>query len=593
MRKMGEKSQYDKFPEVAIAGGEQEAWQGWPQVVSAVQAALAARRGQKTVLVVECYHGVAQRELLAKLLMPLRPAALFDAAEARRSPAEIDALIDADLTDDPVFGRISTRELADFFDPDKRLRLKQAIAAVRRGLVVVVGTGAALMADGDLLIYADLARWEIQQRFRRGGLGNWGADNATADLAARYKRAFFVDWRVLDRHKTPLLQRADFLLDTHQAGLPRLVSGAAFHAGLRQVARQPFRVVPFFDPGVWGGQWMKHQFDLDPAAANYAWCFDCVPEENSLLMRFGDVRIEIPALDLVLLYPQALLGEAVYARFGAEFPIRFDLLDTVGGQNLSLQVHPTPPYIRQQFGMTYTQDESYYILAAEPEASVCLGVKTGTQPDEMTAALAQAGQGGNDFDDRRFINHLPARRHDHFLIPAGTVHCAGAGSVVLEISATPYIFTFKLWDWGRLGLDGRPRPLHLHHGREVIDWQRDTAWVTRELVNRVEPVAAGPGWQEERTGLHPGQFIETRRHWFSVPVLHHTEGRVNVLNLIEGEEAVVESPSGHFAPFVVHFAETFIIPAAVGAYRIRPSGRSLGQRLGTLKAWVREEETVC
>ncbi|PLR36232.1 mannose-6-phosphate isomerase, partial [Chimaeribacter californicus] len=151
MRKMGEKSQYDKFPEVAIAGGEQEAWQGWPQVVSAVQAALAARRGQKTVLVVECYHGVAQRELLAKLLMPLRPAALFDAAEARRSPAEIDALIDADLTDDPVFGRISTRELADFFDPDKRLRLKQAIAAVRRGLVVVVGTGAALMADGDLL----------------------------------------------------------------------------------------------------------------------------------------------------------------------------------------------------------------------------------------------------------------------------------------------------------------------------------------------------------------------------------------------------------------------------------------------------------
>jgi mannose-6-phosphate isomerase len=338
---------------------------------------------------------------------------------------------------------------------------------------------------------------------------------------------------------------------------------------------------------------MKQQFDLDPAAANYAWCFDCVPEENSLLMRFGDVRVEIPALDLVLLYPQALLGEAVYARFGAEFPIRFDLLDTVGGQNLSLQVHPTAPYIRQQFGMAYTQDESYYILAAEPDAGVCLGVKTGTQPDEMAAALAQAGQGLNDFDDRRFINHLPARRHDHFLIPAGTVHCAGAGSVVLEISATPYLFTFKLWDWGRLGLDGRPRPLHLHHGREVIDWQRDTGWVTRELVNRVEPVAAGPGWQEERTGLHPSQFIETRRHWFSVPVLHHTEGRVNVLNLIEGEEAVVESPSGHFAPFVVHFAETFIIPAAVGAYRIRPCGRSLGKRLGTLKAWVREEATPC
>ncbi|VTR54613.1 Uncharacterised protein [Serratia fonticola] len=110
---------------------------------------------------------------------------------------------------------------------------------------------------------------------------------------------------------------------------------------------------------------MKQQFDLDPAAANYAWCFDCVPEENSLLMRFGDVRVEIPSQDLVLLYPRPLLGERVHARFGAEFPIRFDFLDTVGGQNLSFQVHPITEYIQQHFGMHYTQDESYYILAAE------------------------------------------------------------------------------------------------------------------------------------------------------------------------------------------------------------------------------------
>ncbi|MBH3265097.1 mannose-6-phosphate isomerase, partial [Serratia marcescens] len=175
-----------------------------------------------------------------------------------------------------------------------------------------------------------------------------------------------------------------------------------------------------------------------------------------------------------------------------------------------------------------------------------------------------------------FVNRFPARKHDHFLIPAGTVHCSGAGTMVLEISATPYIFTFKLWDWGRVGLDGLPRPVHLQHGEQVINWQCDTDWATEHLVNHVEPVAEGQGWQEERTGLHEREFIETRRHWFSEPVLHHTEGRVNVLNLVEGEEAVVESPEGHFAPFVVHYAETFIVPAAVGAYRISPHGRSLG-----------------
>ncbi|VFS03039.1 Phosphomannose isomerase [Enterobacter cancerogenus] len=97
----------------------------------------------------------------------------------------------------------------------------------------------------------------------------------------------------------------------------------------------------------------------------------------------------------------------------------------------------------------------------------------------------------------------------------------------------------------------------------------------------------GEGWREERTGLHEREFIETRRHWFSGPVVHHTEGGVNVLNLVEGDEARVDSPSGAFEPFVVHYAETFIIPAAVGEYRITPWGKGSGQQLATVKAWVR------
>ncbi|WP_318386290.1 class I mannose-6-phosphate isomerase, partial [Enterobacter sp.] len=454
-------------------------------------------------------------------------------------------------------------------------------------LTVIYGPGAALVHQGDVLVYADLPRWEIQQRMRRGEQGNWGVENQTEDMLRRYKRAFFIEWRVFDRHKTPLLKRADFLLDTTLADAPAMVSGEALREGLEQTTRQPFRVVPFFDPGVWGGQWMKNQFDLDPTAPNYAWCFDCVPEENSLLLRFGKVRIEIPSQDLVLLYPRPLLGEKVHARFGAEFPIRFDFLDTIGGQNLSFQVHPLTEYIQQQFGMHYTQDESYYILEAEPGATVYLGTRTGTEPQAMLDDLAQAERGEKAFDDARFVNQFPARKHDHFLIPAGTVHCSGAGTMVLEISATPYIFTFKLWDWGRVGLDGLPRPVHLHHGEQVIDWSRDTAWVEENLVNRIEPVAEGEGWREERTGLHEREFIETRRHWFSAPVIHHTDGGVNVLNLVEGAQARVDSPTGAFAPFVVNYAETFIIPAAVGAYRISPYGDGVGQTLATMKAWVR------
>ena len=159
--------------------------------------------------------------------------------------------------------------------------------------------------------------------------------------------------------------------------------------------------------------------------------------------------------------------------------------------------------------------------------------------------------------------------------------------MVLEISATPYIFTFKLWDWGRLGLDGLPRPINIERGIPNIQWDRTESWVKDELINRFEPLGSGDGWREERTGLHATEFIETRRHWFTGTVPHDTGGGVNVLNLVEGREAVVESPTGAFAPFVVHYAETFIIPAAVGEYTIRPHGEAVGTECATMKAFVR------
>ncbi len=580
-------SNYDKFPEVVVAGHEGAASAGWHEIARRLQAAADGQGGAKVVLVIDCYHGVDQDELRSQLLARLGPHTLIEMEQARLPESKVLAMLERFITEDRVFGVLAPHKMVEFFDPAALASLQRQVAEITGGLVVVMGSGASLVARGDVRVYADLARWEIQQRLRRKEIGNWGAGNEEEDILRRYKRAFFIEWRVFDRHKLAQLPTIDFLLDTNTRGKPTLVTGQALLAGLHQAARQPFRVVPFFDPGVWGGQWMKQVCDLDPAQPNYAWCFDCVPEENSLYLRIGEVRVEIPSQNLVLCQPSALLGERVHARFGAEFPIRFDFLDTVGGQPLSLQVHPLTEYIQQEFGMHYTQDESYYLLDAKPGSCVYLGTRTGIDPQAMLADLAAAQRGEKPFDDERFINRFPARKHDHFLIPAGTVHCSGEGAMVLEISATPYIFTFKLWDWGRVGLDGIPRPIHLEHGSKVIQWERDTDWTREHLVNRIEPIAEGPGWREERTGLHEREFIETRRHWFSVPVEHDTGGTVQVLNLIEGREATVESPDHAFAPFVVHYAETFIVPASVGRYRIRPSGESEGATIATIKAYVR------
>jgi len=585
MKYLSESPNYDKFPHVAITGFDHHAWQNWPAIIQQIQHRIEPHG--KHVLVIDTYHGVDHSDLLEQLITPLGSDQVFFTDQAKYSEAHIFDMLERHITDDRVFGVIAPHKLEEFFDASKLTALQQQIERIESGLVVVYGHGASLFSAADTLVYADLARWEIQQRFRRGELGNWGVDNFDEDLLRRYKRSFFVEWRVFDRYKTKLLPQADFLLDTNDITTPKLLTGQALLAGLKQTTEQPFRLVPFFDPGVWGGQWMKEVCDLDPSKPNYAWCFDCVPEENSLLLKYHDITVEIPSQNLVMLEPKALLGEEVHARFGAEFPIRFDFLDTMQGQHLSLQVHPLTEYIQQEFGMHYTQDESYYMLDVGDDASVYLGTKTGVDPDEMMADLHAAQRGEKSFDDERFINQFPAKKHDHFLIPAGTIHCSGANSMVLEISATPYIFTFKLWDWDRIGLDGLPRPVHLEHGKEVIQWDRDTKWVSDNLVNAVTPLAEGDGWKEERTGLHEREFIETRRHWFSKPVLHKTEGKVNVLNLVEGREALVSSPNNKFAPFVVHYAETFVIPASIDEYIIQPCSEETQQTLATIKAYVR------
>jgi len=517
----------------------------------------------------------------------LRPQAVIYAPDLLKPPHEVDCMLQPVLGDDPVFGSMNEITLEDFFDPGRLNQSRVKAANWERGLLLILGVGAALISPRpDVLVYADMARWEIQGRQRRNEIANLGTDNLNEKPNLKYKRAFFVDWRAADRLKKLILPRVDFILDSNSA-VPKLVTGRAVCEGLRRAAARPFRVVPYFDPGPWGGHWMEEVCDLPHDAPNHAWCFDCVPEENSLLLGFGDIRVELPAIDLTFLRPRELLGDFIYSRFGTEFPIRFDFLDTMGGGNLSLQVHPRTEYIRRQFGMNYTQDESYYLLDAGEDGCVYLGVKTGADRQAMIDELRAAQDGGPPFRAERYVNRFPARKHDHFLIPAGTIHCSGRNSMVLEVSATPFIFTFKLWDWGRLGLDGLPRPIHIDHGIANIAWERDNEWVQKSLINRVEFVGSGQGWKEERTGLHELEFIETRRRWFTEITPHDTTGTVNVLNLVEGREATVESPAGNFEPFVVHYAETFIVPAAVGTYTIRPSGESEGSNCATIKASVR------
>ena len=573
------KSEYDKYPETVIEGFDNSAWNGW----CSVGAVLKAEMKNKRVLVVDCYPGVNEQELCENLAQSIEPEVIISSEDIFYDGDELTERMKFFLTEDRVRGVMYHGTVMDFID-EKKLQIAKRKVKDTSGTVLVYGFAASLITEGDVLVYADMARWEIQLRYRKG-MPNYKQKNYNEDILKKYKRGFFVEWRIADKHKKALYDRIDFYLDTNTENSPNMVSGKGFLAGLKTLTQRPFRLVPYFDPGVWGGQWMKEVCHLDPNEKNYAWSFDGVPEENSIFLRYGDVRIESPAMNLTQYMPRKFIGEKNFARFGAEYPIRFDFLDTMGGQNLSLQVHPLTDYIYNKFGMAYTQDESYYILDCEEDGSVYLGLKEGIDPKEMIKELERAQTGGVGFPAEKYVNRFPAKKHDHFLIPAGTVHCSSANCMVLEISATPYIFTFKLWDWDRVGLDGLPRPIHIEDGKKVIQFQRDTDWVRKNLINRFETVKETEHCKEVKTGLHELEFIETHVFTSDEKIEIVSDGEFSMLNLVDGQSAVIESPKNSFAPYTVHYAETFIIPANAGDVTIKPT--IPGSEIKVLRANVR------
>lgn len=556
-------SPYRPHPVVPILTLQEKVVSGFDPIAKKIEGLLS----QYPVIAIEAYPST-DKAILIKHWSGLFDH-VIDTDEAWLKGKELDVFLQSDLTDDRVFGHMTHKTLNDLRHPKRYDQLQEKIRALR-GTVLLIGLGSSLFHQEALILLTSVSRWEIQLRFRKGEAANFNTDNFKEDPLRMFKRGYFVDWRIADRHKIALWSKVDYVLDVEESGNPKLLSKKSVDQALFETAHKPFSMVPYFDPGLWGGNWMKERFNLPQDRPNYAWSFNGVPEENALCLSIGQETFTLQGLDLVLFESKNLMGPQTVARFGREFPIRFDFLDTMNGGNLSLQVHPVTDYIQRNFGMHYTQDESYYILDAGKNASVYLGVKTSTSLNDLVDDLKQASLNIKPFDDARFINQIPAKKHDHFLIPAGTIHCSGSDSVVLEISATPYIFTFKLWDWGRVGMDGRPRPIHLDHAREVIQIERDTQWVHDNLVNHLKPGKEEPGLREESTGLHGLEFIETTRHWFEKPFEIETGNTVHMLMLVEGQSVMIKDPDHHFEDTVFHYAECFIVPAQVKRFIVEP-----------------------
>ena len=410
----------------------------------------------------------------------------------------------------------------------------------------------------DALWYADIPKDALQARAREGALLNLGADEPVP-FGAFYKRSYFVEWPALNRLKRRLLPDLDLFLDLQDPAAPAAMEGDAFRAALRELAETPFRPRPWFYPGPWGGQFMQDHMGLDPEQPNFAWSFEVITPENGIVLEASGARLECSFDCLMFQESARVLGEAS-RQFKTEWPLRLDYLDTISGGNLSVQCHPRPDFIRRQFGETFTQDETYYISAAQEDAVVYLGLEEDADADAFREILESSAETGEAVDFERYVHAVPAKPHDLFLIPNGTIHCSGRGNLVLEISATPYIFTFKIYDYVRRDLEGKMRPINLERAWENLRLERRAGWVRDNLVAQPRLLREGDGWQEEVLSDRPEFFYDIHRLTVETGVTYATENRALAINVVEGEAVDVIAANGRRQR--LSYLESMVVPAA-------------------------------
>ena len=468
---------YDPDPTYPVVGG----------AVRAGYATLAAEAGARGDCVVAVDGPAALRlgDRFASSLGEALCAAglqshLVDAREGFARWSEIERrTASSDLPRDPVFARVWEGSIEELWE---------GLATLPNGEVAVVyGPGSALVRH-DVLWYADFPKGHALEAVRGGRGLNIGQGRGSTGSE---RRLLFVDWPLQDRHKRTLESRLDAYIDLTDPAAPRWLDGESLRRSLRSLATDPFRTRPTFLPGPWGGQWLRRTLGVQTAAPNLAWSYELITPESGLLLG-GRERLEVGFELLMAGNAESILGAAVKARFGTSFPVRFDYLDTLEGGHLSIQTHPDEDYMRETFGLPVHAARDVLRDGHEPGGQGLPRAPRRRRLDAFRADARRAERSGVAFEPERYLLAHPAEQHRLYLIPAGTPHASGAGNVVLEISATPYLYTLRFYDWLRRDLDGELRPVHVEHAFANLNAGRRGAEL-RRLMPEPSVVRAGTG----------------------------------------------------------------------------------------------------
>ena len=223
----------------------------------------------------------------------------------------------------------------------------------------------------------------------------------------------------------------------------------------------PRKFEPWLRTMVWGGTkiaaYKGIETDLDRIGES--WELSGV-EEHQTCVANGALRGR-SVTDLVKEFKGKLVGEHVYAENGDEFPLLIKFIDA--RDDLSIQVHPDDAMARRQHHQRNGKTEMWYTIAADPGACLYSGLTQEITPEEYERRIAD----GTIID---VLARHEVRPGDVFFLPAGRIHAICSGCLIAEIQQTSDL-TYRIYDYGRLGLDGKPRQLHTELAREAIDYK--------------------------------------------------------------------------------------------------------------------------
>ena len=198
--------------------------------------------------------------------------------------------------------------------------------------------------------------------------------------------------------------------------------------------------------------------------------------------------------------------------------------------------------------------------------AVYLGFQEGIDRDEFREVLEESLETNKPVAIDTYVQKHASHKHDLFLIPNQTIHSSGVNNLVLEISATPYIFTFKMYDWVRLDLEGKPRPINIEHAFNNLNFERKGESVKQELISRPSILEENDQYTLIHLPTHKEHFYDVHRIEFLNEAEINTADKCHVLMLVEGDSITVETLNGCSKKF--NYAETFVIPAATQTYKL-------------------------